>query len=95
MSWGWRNSNFIIILHGSNYSVIKSAFQTALQYGNIIRNCNSGIAERGISQRERREEEAALRRALPNAELLKVQSVDTELQSSSLSCDHPAASTRS
>lgn len=92
MSWGWRNSNFVIILHGSNYSVIKSAFQTALQYGNIIRNCNSGIAERGISQRERREEEAALRRAPPNAELLKVQSV--ELQSSSPSCDHPAASTR-
>lgn len=64
-----RNSNFVIILHGSNYSVIKFAFQTALQYENIIRNCNSGIAECDISQREHCEE-AALTTTLANVEIL-------------------------
>lgn len=64
-----RNSNFVIILYRLNYSVIKFAFQTALQYENIIRNCNSGIAECGISQREHCEE-AALTTALANVEIL-------------------------
>lgn len=73
-----RNSNFVIILYGLNYSVIKFAFQTALEYENIIRNCNSGIAECDISQREHCEE-PALTTTLANIEILSVENVKAEL----------------
>lgn len=76
-----RSSNFVIILHGSNYSVIKFAFQCE----NIIRVCNSGTAECGVSQREHCEG-TALTTASANAEVLQVENVKVELQHSSPFC---------